>query len=85
MEGEKNTPAAAGVTLEAEDLAAVQGGANLFAPAQLSPSNRIDVAQLRSRLAQLGDSASHVKDSGPSWVNSPRFFDIGSLVSRLAR
>jgi hypothetical protein len=85
MESEKNTPAVTGETLEAEELAGVQGGFDLYTPARLSPSYRLDLAQLRSRFADLGNTASHVKDSGPTWVNSPRYFDVGSIVSRLAR
>lgn len=57
-----------------QELAQVQGGANVASVL------KIDVGRLRQRLDLIGLTASHVKDSGPSWVNSPRGFDLGQIA-----
>lgn len=70
-------------TLESEELAEVKGGAILKAP--LASIVRIDISQLKQRLDLAGLTAYHVKDSGPTWVNSPRNFDFGSIVLPASR
>jgi hypothetical protein len=57
-----------------QELAQVQGGIDI------NSAIKLDLINLRQRLDLRGLTAVHVKDSGPSWVNSPRGFDLGQLV-----
>jgi hypothetical protein len=74
-------------TLANEELAEVKGGIALSAAltrasvASLAKVSRLSLAGLRARLGVNADDVAFVNDSGPTWVDSPRSFGLGELVS----
>lgn len=69
-----DTNAAEPEVVAEQELAQVQGGLDI------TGAIKLNLTDLRQRLDLRGLTASHVKDSGPSWVNSPRGFDIGQIT-----
>lgn len=73
-----------GATLDNAELAEVQGGRDWTVALQGAVRDRNLIDTLRQRL-QLGGGLKgntnyHIKDSGPSWVDSPRNFDRGDML-----
>ena len=70
-------------TLDNAELAEVQGGLDLTAAIRSTALDRNLVSTLRQRLlggGLKGNTNYHIKDSGPSWVDSPRHFDRGDVL-----
>ncbi len=71
-------------TLDNAELAEVQGGADLTAAIRGVAQNLSLLTNLRQRLlggGLKGGTNYHIKDSGPSWVDSPRNFDRGDILT----